>query len=542
MSYTAHVDTFARDNLPPRDQWPEMIFEIPEVQYPERINCGAELLDKHVQKGWGNRPVIHNYTGVISYAEMLKQVNQIAQVLTEDMGLVPGNRVLLRGANSAIMAICWFAVVKAGLIAVTTMAMLREKELVDVMEKAQVNAALCDKALDTELLAAQKRCPSLKQIMYFNDASSDGLEARAGGKSGEFEAIDTAADDVVLIAFTSGTTGKPKGTMHFHRDVLTICDCFPKSIVQMTPDDISIGTPPLAFTFGLGGILLFPMRVGGSTVLLEKLSPDIMLKAIQDFKITITWSSPVFYRQMSGLVGGYNISSLKKCISAGEALPVSTRTMWREASGIEMIDGIGSTELLHIFISAAGADVRPGSTGRPIPGYRACILDQQGNPLPSGNVGRLAVKGPTGCRYMSDERQKDYSQNGWNVTGDAYFMDDDGYFWFHARTDDIILTAGYNVSGPEVEEALMKHPAVADCAVVGAPDDDRGQIVKAFVVLKAGETGDEAMVKTLQEFVKQVIAPYKYPRAIEFKESLPRTNTGKLQRFVLRRQEMIKAQ
>ncbi len=542
MSYTAHVDTFARDNLPPRDQWPEMIFEIPEVQYPERINCGAELLDKHVQKGWGNRPVIHNYTGVISYAEMLKQVNQIAQVLTEDMGLVPGNRVLLRGANSAIMAICWFAVVKAGLIAVTTMAMLREKELVDVMEKAQVNAALCDKALDTELLAAQERCPSLKQIMYFNDASSDGLEARAGGKSGEFEAIDTAADDVVLIAFTSGTTGKPKGTMHFHRDVLTICDCFPKSIVQMTPDDISIGTPPLAFTFGLGGILLFPMRVGGSTVLLEKLSPDIMLKAIQDFKITITWSSPVFYRQMSGLVGGYNISSLKKCISAGEALPVSTRTMWREASGIEMIDGIGSTELLHIFISAAGADVRPGSTGRPIPGYRACILDQQGNPLPSGNVGRLAVKGPTGCRYMSDERQKDYSQNGWNVTGDAYFMDDDGYFWFHARTDDIILTAGYNVSGPEVEEALMKHPAVADCAVVGAPDDDRGQIVKAFVVLKAGETGDEAMVKTLQEFVKQVIAPYKYPRAIEFKESLPRTNTGKLQRFVLRRQEMIKAQ
>lgn len=542
MSYTAHVDTFARDNLPPRDQWPEMIFEIPEVQYPERINCGAELLDKHVQKGWGNRPVIHNYTGVISYAEMLKQVNQIAQVLTEDMGLVPGNRVLLRGANSAIMAICWFAVVKAGLIAVTTMAMLREKELVDVMEKAQVNAALCDKALDTELLAAQKRCPSLKQIMYFNDASSDGLEARAGGKSGEFEAIDTAADDVVLIAFTSGTTGKPKGTMHFHRDVLTICDCFPKSIVQMTPDDISIGTPPLAFTFGLGGILLFPMRVGGSTVLLEKLSPDIMLKAIQDFKITITWSSPVFYRQMSGLVGGYNISSLKKCISAGEALPVSTRTMWREASGIEMIDGIGSTELLHIFISAAGADVRPGSTGRPIPGYRACILDQQGNPLPSGNVGRLAVKGPTGCRYMSDERQKNYSQNGWNVTGDAYFMDDDGYFWFHARTDDIILTAGYNVSGPEVEEALMKHPAVADCAVVGAPDDDRGQIVKAFVVLKAGETGDEAMVKTLQEFVKQVIAPYKYPRAIEFKESLPRTNTGKLQRFVLRRQEMIKAQ
>src|SRR5581483_5828019 len=393
---------------------------------------------------------------------------------------VPGNRILLRGANNATMAVLWFAAVKAGLVVVATMPLLREKELVDVTEAAQVGAALCDRKLADELLAAQKRCPVLTQIRYFNDDSPDGLEARMAAKPTTFEAVDTATDDVVLIAFTSGTTGKPKGTVHFHRDVLAICDCFPKSIVQMTPDDICIGTPPLAFTFGLGGILLFPMRVGGATVLIEKFTPDSMLKAIQDYRATITWSTPAFYRQMAGLAKNYDLSSLKKSVSAGEMLPVSTRTMWREATGIEMIDGIGSTEMLHIFISAAGADVRPGATGKPIPGYQACILDDNGKPLGPGNVGRLAVKGPTGCRYLADERQKGYVQNGWNVTGDAYFLDEDGYFWFHARTDDIILSAGYNISGPEVEDALLKHPAVAECAVVGSPDEDRGQIVKAF--------------------------------------------------------------
>lgn len=540
-SVTAHVDTFARDNLPPLEQWPELIFDIPEVQYPARLNCAVELLDANVRSGRGDKPVIFGADSTLTYAQMLAKVNQAAHVLVEDMGLVPGNRILLRGANNATMAVLWFAAVKAGLVVVATMPLLREKELVDVTEAAQVGAALCDRKLADELLAAQKRCPVLTQIRYFNDDSPDGLEARMAAKPTTFEAVDTATDDVVLIAFTSGTTGKPKGTVHFHRDVLAICDCFPKSIVQMTPDDICIGTPPLAFTFGLGGILLFPMRVGGATVLIEKFTPDSMLKAIQDYRATITWSTPAFYRQMAGLAKNYDLSSLKKSVSAGEMLPVSTRTMWREATGIEMIDGIGSTEMLHIFISAAGADVRPGATGKPIPGYQACILDDNGKPLGPGNVGRLAVKGPTGCRYLADERQKGYVQNGWNVTGDAYFLDEDGYFWFHARTDDIILSAGYNISGPEVEDALLKHPAVAECAVVGSPDEDRGQIVKAFVVLKPGNAGNAELVKTLQEFVKQSIAPYKYPRAIEFCESLPRTNTGKLQRFILRQQERMKA-
>jgi 2-aminobenzoate-CoA ligase len=540
-SYTAHVDTFARDNLPPHDQWPELIFELPELQYPERLNCATELLDKWVEQSQGNRVAIRDANRTLTYTQVQEEANRVANVLVEDMGLVPGSRVLLRGANNATMAICWFAVVKAGMIAVTTMPLLRAKELGDVIDKAQVSAAICDYKLDEELITAQQKNPVLQQIVYFNDERPNSLESLMNYKPPTFNNIDTAADDVVLIAFTSGTTGKPKGTVHFHRDVLAICDTFPKHTLGIAPDDVCIGTPPLAFTFGLGGVLLFPFRVGASTVLLEKLTPDAMLQAIRDYKATITWTAPTFYRQMAGLVKNYELPSLKKCVSAGEALPTSTRTMWREASGIEIVDGIGATEMLHIFIAAAGKDVRPGATGKVVPGYRATVLDDKGNPCPPGKVGRLAVKGPTGCRYLADDRQKTYVQNGWNLTGDAYLMDEDGYFWYQARTDDIIITSGYNVAGPEVEDVLLKHPAVAECAVVGAPDEDRGQIIKAFVVLRQGYTGNAEMVRTLQDFVKQTVAPYKYPRAVEFCDSLPRTETGKMQRFKLRQQEQEKA-
>lgn len=538
-SHSAHVDTFARDHLPPRDQWPELIYDIPEVIYPERINCAVELLDGALRHGWGDRVAIYGQEGTFTYAQLLAKVNQAAHVLTEDLGLVPGNRVLLRGYNNATLAILWFAAVKAGVIVVATVAMLREKELVEVIDKAQITTALCDKRLDTELLAAQHRCPVLTQIAYFNDPSLHGLEARMAAKPQTFDGVDTAADDTALIAFTSGSTGQPKATMHFHRDVLAICDCFPRSMLHMTREDICIGTPPLSFTFGLGGMLLFPLRVGAATILYEKLPPDALLKAVEDFHATLIWSSPVFFRKAAGLVHQYKLISLRACVSAGESLPASTRTLWREATGIDIVDGIGSTEILHIFISAAGSAIRPGATGKAIPGYRACVLDDEGQPLAPGNVGRLGVKGPTGCRYMADERQRQYVHNGWNVTGDAYLLDEDGYFWFQARMDDIILTAGYNVAGPEVENALMEHPAVAECAVVGAPDADRGQIIKAFVVLQPGYSGDAALVLTLQEFVKQIIAPYKYPRAIEFCEKLPRADTGKVQRFKLRQTASI---
>lgn len=534
---SAHVDTFARDNLPPRDQWPDLIFPLPELQYPDQMNCVSELLDAWIEQGHGDAPALFDHTGMLTYKQLQERVDQVAHVLTHDMGLVPGNRVLLRSANNMMLAVCWLAVAKAGLIVVATMALLREKELVDVIEKAQIQAALCDKSLDAELIAAQQRCPVLKQVVYFNDASPEGLEARMSVYHEPFEAVKTAAEDTAFIAFTSGSTGKPKAAMHFHRDVIAACGCFPKYTMHMQSNDVCIGTPPLAFTYGLGGELLFPLRVGASAVLLEKPSPDNLLQAIQNYHATITWAAPLTYRQMSGMVEKYDISSLRQCVSAGESLPVSTRTMWRNATGIDIVDGIGSTEMLHIFIASAGADIRPGATGKAVPGYEACILDPDGTVLPVGTVGRLAVKGPTGCRYLDDERQKSYVQHGWNMTGDAYVMDEDGYFWFQARTDDMIVTAGYNVGGPEVESAILEHPAVAECAVIGAPHPERGIIIKAFVVLKPGYVGNDEMAHTLQDFVKQHIAPYKYPREIEFCDALPRAGTGKIQRYRLRQQE-----
>jgi 2-aminobenzoate-CoA ligase len=433
-----------------------------------------------------------------------------------------------------MMAACVLAVWKAGYIAVPTMPLLRARELGVIVDKAQIGAALCSADLRQELDAAREQSAFLKTVTYFHDTAAEALEQRMLAHPDSFDAVDTATEDVCLIGFTSGTTGVPKGTMHFHRDILTICDCFPKSTLRAQASDIFIGTPPLAFTFGLGGLLLFPLRVGASAVLLEKLTPETLLQAIQKFRATVNFTAPTFYRQMVPLVPNYDISSLRKTVSAGEALPIATRESWRQASGLQMIDGIGATEMLHIFISAPEEAVRAGATGKPIPGYQACILDDDDQPVGPGVIGHLAVKGPTGCRYLADERQRNYVHNGWNLTGDAYEMDADGYFWYKARTDDMIISAGYNIAGPEVEDVLLRHPSVAECAVVGLADEERGQIVKAFVVLKPGIERSDATVKELQDYVKQAIAPYKYPRAIAFCDALPRTETGKLQRYKLR--------
>jgi 2-aminobenzoate-CoA ligase len=532
---TAHVDTFARDHLPPRAQWPDLEFTLPELRYPETLNCATELLDGAVARGWGTRPAILSPEGVRwTYAEFLAHANRIAHVLVEDLGLVPGNRVLLRGPNTPMMAAAWFGVVKAGGVAVATMPLLRAKELTDIVRKAEVTHALCDARLADELTMARPGCPTLASIVLFASSAHDGLEARAAGKPATFSDVRTAADDTVLIAFTSGTTGTPKGTMHFHRDVIAACDCWPRSILRATPDDVFTGSPPLAFTFGLGGLLHFPMRAGAATLLVERPSPDVLLPAIARHRATILFTAPTSYRAMASQVKAYDLASLRKCVSAGEALPAATRRLWKDATGIEIIDGIGATEMLHIFISHDEAHAKPGATGTPVPGYTACVMDDNGKELPHGRVGRLAVKGPTGCRYLADERQRQYVHDGWNYTGDSYLVDADGYFVYQARTDDMIISAGYNIAGPEVEGALLAHPAVAECGVVGAPDDERGEIVKAFVVLKPGHAGDAAMVDALQRHVKQQIAPYKYPRAVTFLEALPRTETGKLQRFRLR--------
>jgi 2-aminobenzoate-CoA ligase len=539
-SYTAHVDTFARDHLPPPEWQPEFLFELPQLQFPARLNCATELLDRHVAEGRGGRTCILAPGVRWTYAELQEHANRIAHVLTREMGLVPGQRVLLRAPNNPMLAACWFAVMKAGGIAVGTMPLLRARELKAIADIGRATHALCDGALAAELREALPACPSLTRVRYFGTAA-EGLQG--GGESLEramarqdtaFANVDTAADDTCLFGFTSGTTGVPKATMHFHRDVMAACLCWPPHVLRPRAEDVFIGSPPLAFTFGLGGLLLFPMAVGAATVLLEKASPPQLLEGIRDFGATILFTAPTSYRALAARGAELRATPLRKCVSAGEALPASTRALWKEATGIEIIDGIGATEMLHIFISADEAHARPGATGLVVPGYRAEVVGDDGRVLPPGQVGRLRVKGPTGCRYLADERQKVYVQDGWNVTGDAYLMDADGYFHYQARTDDMIVSAGYNIASPEVEDALMLHPAVAECAVIGVADDERGQVVKAFVVLRTGTDANDATTKALQDFVKQSIAPYKFPRAIEYVQSLPRTATGKLQRFRLR--------
>lgn len=532
MTESAHVDRFVRDHLPPPEQWPEFLFETPELQFPERLNAVVELLDRAIDQGHGERPAILGPGLRWTWGELEQQVNRIARVLTEDLGLVPGNRVLLRGANSPMLATCWLAVLKAGGVAVGTMPLLRAKELKDIVRIARISHALCAASLAAELETTRTGSTDLTHCLYYGEGGD--LEARMATKPAGFTAVDTAADDPALIAFTSGTTGVPKGTIHFHRDVLAMCEVFPRHCLKPTSADVFIGSPPLAFTFGLGGLLCFPLWARACTVLIEKATPELLLQAIEQYRATICFTSPTAWRQMAALAANHDLRSLAKCVSAGEALPTDTRDKWREATGIEIHDGIGGTEVMHIYIASGPGDYRPGAIGRVLPGYRARIVDDDMNPLPPGQVGKLAIQGPTGCRYLSDERQKNYVRKGWNLPGDAFHMDEDGYFYYHARVDDMIVSSGYNIGAPEVEWALLAHPAVAECGVIGVPDPERGQIVKAFVVLKPGFKGDQEMVVTLQNFVKETVAPYKYPRAIRFVDALPRTETGKLQRFRLK--------
>jgi len=536
MTASAHLDTFARDNLPPRAQWPDFRFDLPELQYPERMNCAVELLDRWVAAGHGERPCLIAPGETLTYAQLAERVNRIANVLTRDLGMVPGHRVLLRGPNSPMMVAAYLAVIKAGGVVVATMPLLRAKEIAYPIQKAKIKVALCDFRLDEEMEKARALVGGLERVVYWGGDGAEALETLMAKPGYErFAACDTASDDVCLIGFTSGTTGEPKGTMHFHRDMLATCDSYGRHVLRADAQDRFIGSPPLAFTFGLGGLVLFPLRVGAATILIEKVAPDDLLAAIARFRATIAFTAPTAYRAMLAKLATNDVSSLRKCVSAGEALPKATFDAWLAATGIRILDGIGATEMLHIFIGSPEGEVRAGATGRPVPGYEARVVDADGNEAPPNTIGRLAVRGPTGCRYLADKRQRQYVQGGWNITGDTYLMDDDGYFWYQARSDDMIVSAGYNIAGPEVEAALLAHPAVAECGVVGAPDEERGQIVKAYVVLRSGHSGDTACTKVLQEHVKATIAPYKYPRAIEYVSQLPRTQTGKLQRFELRR-------
>jgi 2-aminobenzoate-CoA ligase len=541
MSYSAQTDRFVHDRLPPPAQGPRLDYNLPELQLPAQVNLVQALFAGAARRGLADRPLLRSPRRTLSYAQAQLEVARIAQVLVQDHGLVPGNRVLLRGGNSIGMALAWLAVVQAGAVAVATMPLLRAKELTEVIDKAQPTLALCDERLLDELQIARAQQPVLQTLVSFDALHQSGELARAAaGYDGLYPACATAADDIALLAFTSGTTGKPKAAVHSHRDVLAACETWPRHVLRATPDDIVMGSPPLAFTFGLGGLLIFPMWAGASVYFPDiPYTPQAMAQLIFDTGATIVYTAPTFYRQMAPFMQEQAAqrgrpAALRLSVSAGEGLPDATRQLWKNATGLEMLDGIGATEMFHIFISAAPAQVRRGAIGTVVPGYSARVVGDDGQELPRGSVGRIAVIGPTGCRYLDDTRQTNYVKDGWNYPGDAFVQDAEGYFFYQARTDDMIITSGYNVGAPEVEDALLRHPAVAECGVIGQSDEARGMIVKAFCVLRPGLVGDAALVQALQDHVKASIAPYKYPREIAFLDKLPRTETGKLQRFRLK--------
>jgi Acyl-coenzyme A synthetases/AMP-(fatty) acid ligases len=532
---SGHKDTFARDNLPPESEWPDFLLE--GFDYPEWLNVGYELTDGMVAKGFGDHTALIGNGRIRTYKELADWTNRIAHALVEDYGVVSGNRILIRSANNPAMVAVWLAATKAGAVVVNTMPMLRAGELAKIVDKAQVSLALCDTRLMDEMVACAKDSKYLKKVVGFDGTANHDaeLDRLALGKSVRFETVRTGRDDVALLGFTSGTTGEPKATMHFHRDLLIIADGYAREVLSVTPDDVFVGSPPLAFTFGLGGLAVFPLRFGAAATLLEQATPPKMIDIIQTYHATICFTAPTAYRAMlAAMDEGADLSSLRAAVSAGETLPGPVYEQWMAKTGKPMLDGIGATEMLHIFISNRFGDSRPACTGRPVTGYEAIIVDEDMREVPRGTVGRLAVRGPTGCRYLADRRQTNYVKGGWNLTGDSFWQDEEGYFHFAARSDDMIISAGYNIAGPEVEAALLAHPDVAECAVIGAADEERGQIVEAHVVLVAGVAADETTKKRLQDHVKQTIAPYKYPRSIVFTTALPKTPTGKIQRFRLK--------
>jgi 2-aminobenzoate-CoA ligase len=535
---SAHVDTFTRDNLPPAEEWPDLLLDRPEFQYPEHLNAAVELTDRMVEKGFGDSTALIGNGRRRTYKELTDWSNRLAHALVEDFGVRPGNRVLIRSGNNPAMVAAWLAVTKAGGVAVNTMPLLRAGELGKIVDKAQVSLALCDSRIADELVACAKESRFLdKGVVNFDGTANHDaeLDRVALSKPVKFDAVQTGRDDVALLGFTSGTTGEPKGTMHFHRDLLVIADGYAKEVLGVRPTDVFVGSPPLAFTFGLGGLAVFPLRFGATATLLENASPANMIEIIETYKATVSFTSPTAYRaMMAAMDAGADLSSLRMAVSAGETLPAPVFEDWTRKTGKPILDGIGSTELLHIFITNRLGDAAPGATGKPVAGYEAKIVDDGMNEVPDGTIGHLAVRGPTGCRYLADARQTKYVRDGWNLTGDAFTRDKAGTFHFAARTDDMIISSGYNIAGPEVEAALLSHADVAECAVVGAPDEERGRIVEAHVVLKEGVVADDACRRALQDHVKATIAPYKYPRSVKFVATLPKTQTGKIQRFKLK--------
>ena len=524
-------DNFAQNNLPEPSFQPDYLFlDLPQFNHPENLNCVERLLDDHIANGKGSNVCLKTFSETWTYNDLFEKSNQIAHVLVDDLGLQPGNRVLLRSCNNPMMVACWFAILKVGGIVVATMPLLRSKELKTLIDCAEISHVICDSSLADEINLVKS--DFLKSVSFYRNGSIDELMQ---SKPKTFQNYNTKADDVAIIGFTSGTTGNPKMTAHYHKDILNICEAFPNYSLQPTENDIFTGSPPIGFTFGLGGLVLFPMYFGASSFLIEKPSPDVLLEVIQNEKITICFTAPTAWRILTEKSKDYDLSSLRRCISAGETLPFKIWEDWYNATGLKIIDGIGATEMLHIFISSNQENMKPGSTGIAITGYEAKIIDKNGNDVPYDSPGRLAVRGITGCKYLNrPEKQQEYVENGWNITGDIFKQDQDGYFWFVARGDDMIISSGYNIAAIEVESVLLTHNEILECAVVGLPDEERGMLVCANIVLKNQANASTELAKNIQNWFKENAAPYKYPRVINFLDKLPKTETGKIQRFKLK--------
>ncbi|MFZ9314779.1 MAG: AMP-binding protein [Burkholderiaceae bacterium] len=548
-------DRFVHDRLPPPTQQPQILRARPEFQFPQAFNLTDFLFEKGSAHRGPNAPLFQGLepgSAALSYRQAAERADQIAHLVRTRLGLASGSRVLIHAPNSAETALVWLGLVKAGMVAVATMPLLRAKELGKVIRKAEIAWAVVHPALVQEVVLAAQEAPSLQQIITLGVPATEMPAPLYAGALGDLLATkvanavhapnppfvaDTDGDDIALLAFTSGTTGDPKAVVHTHHDVAAACEAWPRAVLRPRPTDLVVGSPPLAFTFGLGGMLVFPMWAGASVYYPNtRYTPETLVQTIAQVGATTCYTAPTFYRQMVEHIPEGGLPSLTTCVSAGEALPPAIRDLWRNKTGIELTDGIGATEMFHIFISSAPEEVRAGAIGRVVPGYEAQVVDDEGKPLADGEIGRLRVRGPTGCRYLADPRQTNYVKDGWNYPGDAFRRDAEGYFYYQSRTDDMIISAGYNISGLEVESVLLTHPAVAECGVVGAPDEERGMRVKAFVVVKPDHRDHDpvALTRDLQDYVKATIAPYKYPREIVFVQTLPRTETGKLQRFRLR--------
>ncbi len=535
LGQSAHLDTFARDNLPPEEQWPDFLLD--QFPYPDKLNAGYEMTDAMVEKGFGDNVALIGNGRRRTYKELSDWTNRLAHAMVDDLGVLPGHRVLIRSANNPAMVACWLAATKVGAVVVNTMPMLRAGELVKYVEKAEISLALCDSRLLEEMVSCAEQSSQLKRVVSFDGTSNHDaeLDRLALEKPVTFDPVQTSCDDVALLGFTSGSTGDPKATMHFHRDLLIIADGYAKEVLQVVPEDVFVGSPPLAFTFGLGGLAIFPLRFGATAALLEDASPPKLIEIIQQYRATVAFTAPTAYRVMlRAMDDGADLSSLRAAVSAGETLPAPVFDEWKQKTGKPMLDGIGATELLHIFISNRFDDHRAACTGKPVKGYEAKVVDEQGDEVADGEMGRLMVRGPTGCRYLGGERQTEYVQNGWNISGDTFWKDEEGYFHFAARNDDVIISSGYNIAGPEVEAALLSHEDVLECAVIGRPDTERGAIVEAHIVLVEGASRDQAAVTAIQDHVKATIAPFKYPRSVVFTDALPKTESGKIQRFRLK--------